>query len=52
MWVDIQTVGPHPYILTFLHSFSIQYMVLSEMRTNSIHRSTVKYIISLFFEYM
>ena len=38
MWVNIHTVGPHPYILTVLQSFSIQYMALSEMRTNGIHR--------------
>ena len=35
MWVDIHAVGPHTYILSFLQSFSIQYMMLSEMRTKS-----------------
>ena len=44
MWVDIHTVGPHPYTLTFLQSFSIQYIVLSEMTTNGIRRSTVTYV--------
>ena len=52
MWVDIHTVGPHPYILTFLQSLSIQYIVLSEMRTNGIHRSTVTYVVSRCSEYM
>ena len=52
MWVNIHTVGPHPYILTVLQSFSIQYMALSEMRTNGIHRSTVTYTVSWYLENM